>query len=88
MEVSRLGVEWELQPLAYSAATAHGNARSLTHQARPGVKPASSWLQVRFISAEPRWELGGLFSWLMAYLGQDGVGLVVLRDFRGGAVSS
>ena len=33
--------------------TAHGNIRSLTHWARPGIKPTSSWILVRFISAEP-----------------------------------
>ena len=36
--------------------TAHGNARSLTHWARPGIEPASSWILVRFVSAEPRWK--------------------------------
>ena len=28
--------------------TAHGNIRSLTHWARPGIEPASSWVLVRF----------------------------------------
>ena len=37
--------------------TAHGNARSLTHWARPGIKPVSSLMVVRFITAEPRWEV-------------------------------
>ena len=37
--------------------TAHGNAGSLTHWARPGVKPATSWFLVGFVSAAPRWEL-------------------------------
>ena len=37
--------------------TTHGNARYLTHQATPGIKPASSMMLVRFISAEPQWEL-------------------------------
>ena len=37
--------------------TAHGNALSLTHWARPGTEPASSWILVRFVSAEPRQEL-------------------------------
>ena len=40
--------------------TAHGNARSLTHWKRPGIKPASSQMLVRFISAEPQWELHSL----------------------------
>ena len=33
------------------------NAGSLTHRARPGVKPASSWLLVQLVTAEPQWEL-------------------------------
>ena len=30
--------------------TAYGNARSLTHWARPGIEPASSWFLVRFVN--------------------------------------
>ena len=37
--------------------TAAGNARSLTHWARPEIKPRSSGILVRFITAEPWWEL-------------------------------
>ena len=37
--------------------TAHGNARFLTHWGRPGIKPASSWMLIRFLSTEPWWEL-------------------------------
>ena len=54
-EVARLGVELELQLLAY--ATAHGNARSLTHWSRPGIEPASSWMVVGFVTAEQWREL-------------------------------
>ena len=36
---------------------AHRNDGSLAHWARPGIKSAFSWLLVRFISAEPWWEL-------------------------------
>ena len=35
----------------------HGNARSLTHWARPGTEPTSSWMLVRFVSTEPQQEL-------------------------------
>jgi len=35
----------------------HSNTESLTHWARPGIEPASSWMLVGFITAEPRWEL-------------------------------
>ena len=55
MEVPRLRVELELQLPAYT--TAHGNAGSLTHGARPGIEPVSSWMLVRFVSTEPRQEL-------------------------------
>ena len=36
---------------------AHGNAGSFTHQARTGIKPASSQILVKFIIAESQWEL-------------------------------
>ena len=45
MEVPRLGVESEIQLPAYTGSelrlwpTPHGNARSLTHWARPGIEP-------------------------------------------------
>ena len=44
---------------AASAAhtTAHGNARSLTHWARPEIEPVSSWILIEFLTAVPRWEL-------------------------------
>ena len=34
--------------------TAHGNAGSLTHRERPGTEPASLWILVGFITAEPQ----------------------------------
>ena len=37
--------------------TAHGNAESLTHQAKPGIKPTTLWFLVKFISAAPQQEL-------------------------------
>jgi len=49
--------------------TAHSNARYLTHWARPGIKPISSWLLVRFLIAEPWCELQPLlFFPLKSYL--------------------
>ena len=67
MEIPRLGVRWELQLPAYTTATAirdlscdhnlhHGSAGSATHWARPGIKPASSWILVGFITTEPQRE--------------------------------
>ena len=37
--------------------TAHGNAGSSTHWARPGMEPATSWLLVGLVATAPRWEL-------------------------------
>ena len=37
--------------------TAHSNAGSLTHSVRPEIEPVTSWMLVRFISAELQWEL-------------------------------
>ena len=70
MEVPRLGVQWELQLPSYTTAKAMHDpshvcnlhhilckTKSLTHWARPGIEPTSSWLLVRFVSAEPQQEL-------------------------------
>ena len=37
--------------------TAQGNAGSLTHRVRPGIKPVSSWILVGFVTTEPQREL-------------------------------
>ena len=70
MEFPRLGVSLELQLADYTTATAcqiqatsatyttaHGNARSLTHWVGPGIKLASSWILVRFVTTELQQEL-------------------------------
>ena len=41
--------------MTYTAA--RGDGRSLTHRARPGIKPTSSWILVGFVSTEAQWEL-------------------------------
>ena len=46
-----------IQAASVTNTTAHQNARSLTHWARPEIEPATSWFLVGFISAVPRWEL-------------------------------
>ena len=73
MEVPRVGVKSELQLPAYATARAtrdlscifnlhHGNAAgSPTHWARPGIEPASSWLLVGFVTAQPWQELRDTF---------------------------
>ena len=40
-----------------TCTTAHGNAKSLTHWARPGIKHSISLFLVGFVSASPRQEL-------------------------------
>ena len=63
MEVPTLGVKLELsgppmpqaqqhqiRAVSSTYTTAHGNAGSLTQWARPGIKSASSWMLVRFVS--------------------------------------
>ena len=70
MKVPRLGVEsenyscrtmpqpqqYEIWATSMTYITAHSNAGSLTHWARPGIEPASLWILVRFIST---WALAG-----------------------------
>ena len=70
MDVPRLEVQLEIQlpaspqprqgqiPAASGTYTAaHSNTRSLTHGARPGIEPATSWFLVELASAEPGREL-------------------------------
>ena len=65
-EVPRLGVHSGVRLPAYT--TAHGKAGSLTQWVRPGVKPATSWLLVRFVSTVPRWEVWSFLSHLVQKL--------------------
>ena len=51
--------QWQTWAISVTYTIAHGNAKSLTYWVRPGIKPASSWLLVRFISTEPWWGLCG-----------------------------
>ena len=45
-----------IQATSATYTTDHGNTRSLTHWARPGIEPKTSWFLVRFFTV-PRWEL-------------------------------
>ena len=47
----------QIQAMSVTYTTAHGNAGSLTHWARSGIEPISSWIPVRFVVAEPQQEL-------------------------------
>ena len=42
---------------AASLHHSHSNAESLTHWARPGIKPESSRILVGIVTAEPQWDL-------------------------------
>ena len=55
---SNAGSGLRLQP----NTTALRNTRSLTHWARTGIEPATSWFLVRFVSAAPWWELQTLLT--------------------------
>ena len=70
MEVPRLGVNWScscrptpqpepswIRAASATYTTTHGNTRALDQWARPEIKPVSSWITVRFITAEAQWEL-------------------------------
>ena len=70
MEVPRLRVTLELLLPVYTTAIAmqdptlicnlHHSSRqcqSLIHSARSGIKPATSWLLVGFVSSAPQWKL-------------------------------
>ena len=46
-----------IQATSTTYTSAQGKAGSLTHQGRPGIKPASSQILVTFVSTESQWEL-------------------------------
>ena len=63
MEVPRLGSyrscshwpipepqQYQIRAVSATYTTAPGNAKSLTHWARLGIKPAASWFLVRFVN--------------------------------------
>ena len=46
-----------IRAMSVTYTMVHGNARPLIHWVRSGIKPASSWVLVGFITTEPQWEL-------------------------------
>ena len=54
----------QVRAAAASLCHSHSHARSLTHSARPGIEPESSWLLVGFVTAEPRRKLLLFFYWI------------------------
>ena len=47
----------QIRATSATYTTAHGNTGSLMHTARPGIRPTSLWIVVRFISIVPQREL-------------------------------
>ena len=45
-----LWLQWGIRAVSMTYTTAQGNSRSLTHWARPGIKPAAPWFPVRFVN--------------------------------------
>ena len=43
----------QIRAVSVTYTTAHGNMGSLTHWARLGMEPESSWVLVKFLSTEP-----------------------------------
>ena len=54
------------EPQSVTYTTAQGNAGTPTHWERPGVKPKSLWILVRFIAATPQWELPNVVNFIKA----------------------
>ena len=95
MEVPRLGVKLEIELLAYATATAtwdlnhvcnlHHSSRQCRIPdpliARPGIKPPSSWILVRFTSTVPQQELPPyIFFSLILYLCLFTISLSILQN--------
>ena len=58
MGATAAGLHHSHSNIGYATYTiAHGNTRSLTHWARPGIEPSSSWMLVGFTSTVPQREL-------------------------------
>ena len=47
----------QIWAISATYTAAHNNTRTLTHWARPGIKPGSSWILVGFVTAELQLEL-------------------------------
>ena len=47
---------WPTPSMSVTYTTAHGNTRSLTHWARTGIEPATSWILVSFVN---HWAMKG-----------------------------
>ena len=69
-----------IQGASVTYTMAHVNARSLTHWMRPGIKLASSWILVGFIT---RWAIvGTLFHDILLVIGRWGARQATKSPFR------
>ena len=64
----------QIRATSATYTTAQGNARSLTHWARPGIEPAPSWFLVRFINHWTRTGTPGNWLFLFPLYGQENQG--------------
>ena len=53
----------QIQTTSANYTAAHSNTRSLTHWARPGIEPVTSWFLVGFVFTVPWWELQSFPFW-------------------------
>ena len=75
---SNVGPEPRLPP----TPQAYGNARSLAHWARPGIKLKSSWILVRFITAEPPRELPSFYFCCLKFKNLNKDNMLVPHDLH------
>ena len=90
MEVPRLGSNWSHSPcrptpqpqqhriwaMSATCTIAHSNTRSLTHWARPGIEPVSSWILVRFVTL---WATRGTLG--ISFLNKCSIEVFLWQDF-------
>ena len=51
-----------IRAVSVTYTIAHGSTEPLTHWVRPGIRPTSLWILVRFVTTEPQWELKSVLS--------------------------
>ena len=67
--------------MSVTCTTVHGNTRSLTHGARPGIKSSSSWILVRLVNRCAPMGTVRLFTFLMVFLRHRHL-LIILMTFN------
>ena len=101
MEVSRLGSNWscsrrpmpqpqqsQIRAESASYTTDQGNGRSLTHWARPGIEPESSWALFGSVTTEPQWEFFFFFFFVFSRVAPAAYGGSWARDLIGVVATS